>query len=462
LNAATCQKEHGNQCTRTVEAVSAPGNNSELVVEPLDEPVGQPGPYVSDDSLQVLTDSPCGFDKRFQLGARGPTQPVFECLPCTLDVLIVKGLGKRFLEEIGSVETFIVLLDLAQLTPFGRSQIPWVLQQREAATLDSARFVRISRLTNHRPTDFIDGVRGELLDMETIEDDLGLWQSILHSVNVAFGHVDRHVADVETAIGAELVEEALEDVTTATLVSPDDSTAIVVDDCGQVPVTLSVAELVDADRAQSIEPLWVEPTGDDALDDGTNRLPGDAHELRNLCLVCNLSEVGDQFLEVPGEATALRSPGDLLGHDAVAAWATHTARGVRHPQGKAPKGQVSPVAHGALVILRRLTATFSATRFLPRRTNFQNEAALLVHLDRSDEQLADSDELSEYCGDAHGFLPHVICRKTTDKAGASCAFQYFRLSHRAGVGGPAAAERPFFQVQGPTKGLGEPYFLIKS
>jgi hypothetical protein len=80
----------------------------------------------------------------------------------------------------------------------------------------------------------------------------------------------------------------------------------------QVPVAALVADLVDADAAQTTEGIVRRASiPDDAGDDRADRAPGDAHQVRDSGLRGVGDEPGDLVVEVPGVARAVPRPGDL-------------------------------------------------------------------------------------------------------------------------------------------------------
>ena len=90
--------------------------------------------------------------------------------------------------------------------------------------------------------------------MEPIEDHPCVGQMLSDRLHVTSCHIDGYVGDLATPLFAEELEELAENGCTPALAGPNHTTTIVVDDHGQIPMAIAVAELIDADAANSIEP----------------------------------------------------------------------------------------------------------------------------------------------------------------------------------------------------------------
>ena len=147
--------------------------------------------------------------------------------------------------------------------------------------------------------------------MKGIEADLGLRDGGLDGLLVAGRHVDRDRLDRPPAV-AEFVEERLQGGGVATGLGPHDRAAAVVGDAGQVALPLAVGDLVDADRDEAREALFVEVIGDHALNDPTDRLPADPEQRGDRRLGHLLGEERDQVLEAARVARTRSGPRDGL------------------------------------------------------------------------------------------------------------------------------------------------------
>ena len=74
----------------------------------------------------------------------------------------------------------------------------------------------------------------------------------------------------------------------------------------------AVADLVDADRDQAVQPALVEAVGDDALDDPPDGVPGDPQQAGDRGLGHLLRQQRDDVLEVARVAGARPRPRDRL------------------------------------------------------------------------------------------------------------------------------------------------------
>ena len=77
------------------------------------------------------------------------------------------------------------------------------------------------------------------------------------------------------AVGAEGVEEALQDPVVAALGYPDDPAVVVVGDHGQVVVAPLVGDLIDTESVGVVEPVVVQVVGHDTRHGAMDGLPRD-------------------------------------------------------------------------------------------------------------------------------------------------------------------------------------------
>src|SRR5215216_58655 len=85
-----------------------------------------------------------------------------------------------------------------------------------------------------------------------------------------------------------------------------------VDHAGQVTVMAPVADLVDADADQPLEPRLIEVVGEDALDDPPDGVPADPEQPGDRCLGHLLGQPRDDVFEVAGVARPRPRPRDRL------------------------------------------------------------------------------------------------------------------------------------------------------
>src|SRR5215207_7257199 len=83
-----------------------------------------------------------------------------------------------------------------------------------------------------------------------------------------------------------------------------------VDHAGQVTVMAPVADLVDADADQPLEPRLIEVVGEDALDDPPDGVPADPEQPGDRRLGHLLGQPRDDVFEVAGVARPRPRPRD--------------------------------------------------------------------------------------------------------------------------------------------------------
>lgn len=89
---------------------------------------------------------------------------------------------------------------------------------------------------------------GQALNVEAVEDDPSLWRGLVDGLDVRTEHVDGHRLEQGAALGAQGIEERFERRRATPLGRPDDLTALVVYDDGDVLLVPPVAEFVDTDQ----------------------------------------------------------------------------------------------------------------------------------------------------------------------------------------------------------------------
>ena len=114
-------------------------------------------------------------------------------------------------------------------------------------------------------------------------------------------------------------------------------------DDGQVPVRVAVADLIDPDPVEGLQPAGVEQLGHPAVDDRGDGFPGAAHQGGHRGAVGALGQPQHHVLEVTGMPGAGACPGQFLGaYPAVGA--VQPADLIDQPQPAAGQVQMSPAA----------------------------------------------------------------------------------------------------------------------
>lgn len=388
-----------------VEAIGTASDQSGLVVQTLSEAVGLSAGDIGEDPVFVPLDGLREFDERRGTRASGPREPLSECFLRSAEFQVVECLGKRLLEQIGAVERPVVLLDGAQAQPLHSGEVPRVLQQRETRVLDPASLVGALRIAHLFAPHFVDGVAGEPLDLEAVEDDLRLRRAILQDGDVGLRHVDRRGRDPRAPVRTQLREEALQCVRTLAFAGPHDPPPRVVDHDRDVVVVPTKRDLVDANHVQVLQSLRIEPLLDDPRHDRADAPPVDAHQQPHRRLIHPLGEIGRHLLELLREARSVRRPRHLFHRD-PAARALDTLRSVLQPERPATQGEVTPSARRAAVIART-AATAPAAPGLVRPRPEVDHHSLVNQFQVLDDDVDDTEQIPNYCIQAHGGGPHL-------------------------------------------------------
>jgi hypothetical protein len=109
---------------------------------------------------------------------------------------------------------------MAEAVSFVGSEVPRSLEQEEAGVLQ-VWALGLGQLSDFLPADLIEGVVEEALDVEAVEDDLGVRAAALDHIDVGVGHVQGYQLYAPTALRAELIEELLESGDGSALSDPD-------------------------------------------------------------------------------------------------------------------------------------------------------------------------------------------------------------------------------------------------
>ena len=136
----------------------------------------------------------------------------------------------------------------------------------------------------------------------------------------------------------------------------------------QIVMPLSVAELIDADPTQVVEPTLVHLPRHHPLDDAAHRLPRNPQHQTDRRPVRHLRQKRRQLFERRRECAAARRPRHLL-HPHPALPARHPPRRILQPHRCCPPRHMPPLAQRPPVIARRPTAAHPAPRPPPRRSH---------------------------------------------------------------------------------------------
>ena len=379
---------------------------------------------VGQDVVFVLTDCSCDLDEGSELGSGSPGKPVPQGLPSSLWLHVIEHSSQSFLEKVGAIQSLVLPLNFAQLGALASGEVPGILQQGPARGLDELGIFCASELSHGRAANFVDRIAGKSLNMEPVEDDLRLGSLLPHGLDERLGHVHGDVLDLLASLRPQLLEEGLEAVCALAFVGPDDVALDVVHDQGDVLVVLPVGDLVDPDHVQGIESPLVLDQRYNPADDLADCPPVDAHQLTNGGLVRPLSQPGDHLLEVHGEATGVQRPRDGLDMNPTVR-AVDTTGDIAKPDHATAEPQVAPEPWLLGIVARPFLSADSTPWLSPSWLDVDDKPDM-IELDGNCHQPLDTEELLEYCCEAHGVLPVESQSSNSDNtSGSPCASASF-------------------------------------
>lgn len=275
-----------------------------------------------------------------------------------------------------TVERTVELRDRRQLRALTRGEFARLLPQGEARTLQVQRDALRSAHAQLAPLGAANLVQRSvrpLNDVERVEAQRRLRTTLLDHRADPVPRIGAHQPDEPTSLWAQGVEERVHRALATPLRGPDQATRVVVDHDRQVLVATLVADLVDADAAQAIEPIISRPAlGDDPFDDAADRAPGDPHHRAERRLVHTRREPGDGLLEVPGESRAMSGPRNTSDDDTVLRAANANRAAEQHDLAGA-KVESSP-------------ASIARTRVVPTASTAAEPASMRCVLARPDAE----------------------------------------------------------------------------
>ncbi len=277
------------------------------------------------------------------------------------------------------------------------------------------RMVAISRISHLVPPHLIDRIPEELDHVEPIENDLGVRQSVANSFLEGRAHVDAHQTDSRAALGAEQIEQPVENLCTFTLRRPDHLPGLVVRDHGHELLRPPPADLVDADPGQILERVRVAFFGNHSSGDPSGREPADLEVRRDRGLIGSLQKPGKLVFERAGEHRTRPCPRNRgRSHPAAAATHPRQIRPQHHPA--SPEAEMTPFAmlHHRSVKLGSNPSAPSAPRTSPRWTHVEIETPSFEP-NPANRYVCHVEQLPEQCRQAHRACPpRVLVSSTTD------------------------------------------------
>ena len=188
---------------------------------------------------------------------RAQIEPALEQLGC-LGGRDPVDLPELLLQEVGAEERPVGLLDPRELDLLAGGEVLGVLPEREAGVLELARErgqAFPARLVPDLAADLVERLGRQLDDVERVEAQLGVGAAFRDRPGDPGGHVARHQFQLFAALFAEPVEERLGRLAVTAGRGPHQPSSVVVDDDGQVPLPLAVADLVDPDPGEPGEQI---------------------------------------------------------------------------------------------------------------------------------------------------------------------------------------------------------------
>jgi len=311
-----------------------------------------------------------------------------------------ENLGELLFEQVGAEDAPVETLEVGQLLLLGCVEVPRILQERPSAVFERATGGSVVGCSSLIAANRVDRVGREALNVEPVEDQLGLRRMRGDGRAVGRREVHRHVSQLPRALRAQHLEELGQRVGGLALADPNDALTNVVDDDGDVVVMPSERELVHPDDSQVVEASRVELLADDARDDGADGPPVDARQLAHRRLAHLLGEVGDQLFQASREARLRSRPGNRFDMDATrrtvdSTWRVAQQRHRLAERQVAPEARLTRLVDGARLPARR------ATRATPTRSHIEHQL-FPFEPDAVDAHRDDAQQTPEYGGDAHG------------------------------------------------------------
>ena len=191
-----------------------------------------------------------------------------------------------------------------------------------------------------------------------------------------------------------------------------------VDDGGEVALAAAVADLVDADRDQPLQPALVEVVGDDALDDPPDRVPADPQQPGDRRLGHLLRQPRDDVFEVARVVRAGPRPRDRLELHAAVRAAQPAQLALDHAPARA-EIQMAPALDAPVVDLQ-MPAGLPAARAHPPPAPQPDghDHPLGAEADVDDRRAGQAQQPVECRGDAHVVL---LAGRLTFEQPAACA-----------------------------------------
>ncbi len=280
----------------------------DLCIRRLDTPIGQSGVEGVEDAV------PMGFDglgevlHRLEAAAPGPAVPACEQrLGLLAGVGQAEDLAQALLDAVGTVGLEVEAAQIDVLSQLTAVPILLVLKPNVAAALEHGSGFHLC------PTHRIDGLIGELDDVEFIEGDVRPRQLFLHPATIARRHIDADVADVlrAAAVGLEVVGELRDHLGLAPLGGEQQPRFLEIVKEADVLMPAPRGGLVQADGGDAGEVLLRARLLDVMVQHPPQAHVAHPQQLRDLAYRHRPAQGDDQRLHQLGEAAVGTRPRDL-------------------------------------------------------------------------------------------------------------------------------------------------------
>src|SRR3977135_168934 len=163
-----------------VKSVGTSSDGARFAVEAFGAAVRKTGGDVGDDPLRVFPDRAGDALEGREPRTSRPSDPLVELDACEPLVSAVENADQGILEQVGSVQALVVSLQQREPVRVEQRQVPEALEQRPARALELLALPAGSRGATFVSAALVDRVLCEPLDMEPVEDQLGLVGTLGH------------------------------------------------------------------------------------------------------------------------------------------------------------------------------------------------------------------------------------------------------------------------------------------
>jgi hypothetical protein len=396
------------------------GEQPDLCVRRLDQPLGEPVVQCGVDGRPVFDDFATEFDEGWNTTTSGPADPGIERLFAGL-ALDDEDVAQALFRQVGAVKAGVGLGDPLEPGSLMFGEVLGVLPQGVAGPFDRGR-IAVGRVP---PTGGCIGAvpTARFVPCGAAHDVEGLGCPRHHVKGVRALHrlgtgtsddmgdpgrrIRRDVGDLCGPVRSEQVEEALQGRLVTASCGPYESARVVVNHDSQVSVSPLIGDLVDPDPSQARQAIHpgVDVTRD-SRHDRPDAAPGDPHQLGDGALGALHGQPGDGVVEGSGVPGPVAGPGHLT-HGRSMDGAVHPGSiGLEEAaQLTDVKGSPAPPAL-APVVEATASSAVSAPARCPFRRSYRHDdcPCYLVDFDPLDDRARQPQQPLPYAR-----VPHPVC-----------------------------------------------------